>query len=62
MPLRGLLSHIDMTISDPDRSIPFCRTFFEALGWRRFQTDAPDFYADPDGIKLEVVYEPLTNP
>ena len=153
MPIRGPLSHIDMTISDPERSIPFYESFFEALGWRRFRSDLPDFsgpkprraawfvryasgaffgievrparaesrdvshdryapglhhmafhaespedvdrihqrmqasgatvldppvdysgqqgygdgyyaafYADPDGIKLEVVYEPLTNP
>ena len=32
MPMRGPLSHIDMTISDPEHSIPFYRTFFEALG------------------------------
>jgi hypothetical protein len=35
-----------MTVRDPERSIPFYAPFF----------------ADPDGIKLEVVYEPQTNP
>ncbi|MBW2415814.1 MAG: hypothetical protein JRG76_15020 [Deltaproteobacteria bacterium] len=123
MPIRGPLSHIDLTIRDPDRSIPFYAAFFEALGWRRFPVDLPDFqgpapkraawftrygtgsffgievrpdrvhrqmlaagatvldapagyggqpgygdgyyaafYADPDGLKLEVVYEPVSNP
>ena len=153
MAVQGPLSHIDMTIRDPDRSIPFYAAFFEALGWKRFEVALPDFagesptraawfvqygsgaffgievrpasgdgldkshdryapglhhmafhaespeavdrihaamtasdatvldpptdysgqsgysagyyaafYADPDGIKLEVVYEPLTNP
>ena len=153
MPIRGPLSHIDMTIGDPERSIPFYEVFFEALGWIRYRPDEPDwsgprpqraawfiryasgaffgievrpgraesrdvahdryapglhhmafhaespedvdrihklmlasgatvldppvdysgqeaygdgyyaaFYADPDGVKLEVVYEPLSNP
>jgi catechol 2,3-dioxygenase-like lactoylglutathione lyase family enzyme len=143
MSIRGPLSHIDMTIRDPDRAIPFYRTFFEALGWTRAPVDLPDFsgpnprraawfirypsgaffgievrpardksrdkahdryapglhhmafhaespedvdrihaamrevgagkrgygpgyyaafFADPDGMKLEVVYEPVTNP
>ncbi|MBW2281520.1 MAG: VOC family protein [Deltaproteobacteria bacterium] len=43
MPIRGPLSHIDLTIRDPDRSIPFYAAFFEALGWRRFPVDLPDF-------------------
>lgn len=43
MPVTGPLSHIDMTIRDPDRSIPFYETLFRALGWRRFPVDLPDF-------------------
>jgi catechol 2,3-dioxygenase-like lactoylglutathione lyase family enzyme len=32
-----------MTISDPDRSIPFYDAFFTAIGWKRFNSDSPDF-------------------
>jgi catechol 2,3-dioxygenase-like lactoylglutathione lyase family enzyme len=41
--VRGPLSHIDMTIRDPERSIPFYAVFFEALGWKRMRVDLPDF-------------------
>ena len=43
MPVRGPLSHIDLTIRDPERSIPFYAAFFEALGWHRFPSGEPDF-------------------
>jgi len=43
MPIRGPLTHIDMSISDPVRSIPFYAAFFEALGYKRWQYDAPGF-------------------
>jgi catechol 2,3-dioxygenase-like lactoylglutathione lyase family enzyme len=43
MPVRGPLSHVDMSVRDPARSIPFYAAFFEALGWRRFPVDLPDF-------------------
>ncbi len=43
MAVQGPLSHIDLSISDPDRSIPFYEAFFEALGYRRFKSDACDF-------------------
>lgn len=43
MPVRGPLSHIDMSASDPDRSIPFYEAFFTAIGWHRFNVDLPDF-------------------
>jgi catechol 2,3-dioxygenase-like lactoylglutathione lyase family enzyme len=32
-----------MTIGDPDRSIPFYESFFDALGWKRMRVDLPDF-------------------
>ena len=35
-----------MSISDPDRSIPFYSVFFEALGFKRFRTDHPEFTGD----------------
>ena len=34
MPVRGPLSHIDLSIRDPRASIPFYSAFFEALGTR----------------------------
>jgi catechol 2,3-dioxygenase-like lactoylglutathione lyase family enzyme len=43
MSIRGPLSHIDITIRDPERAIPFYGTFFEALGWTRAPVELPDF-------------------
>jgi catechol 2,3-dioxygenase-like lactoylglutathione lyase family enzyme len=43
VPIRGPLSHIDLTIRDPARSIPFYAAFFEALGYRRARIDLPEF-------------------
>jgi glyoxylase I family protein len=43
MTVRGSLSHIDMSVSDPDRSIPFYSAFFDALGYRRLRSDHPEF-------------------
>lgn len=43
MGVRGPLSHIDISVSDPARSIPFYAAFFEALGFHRWQSDRPDF-------------------
>lgn len=43
MSIRGPLSHIDMSVSDPHRSIAFYTAFFEALGFRRFRSDHPEF-------------------
>jgi glyoxylase I family protein len=41
--VRGPLSHIDLSVGDPDRSIPFYAALLEALGFRRLRSDAPDF-------------------
>ncbi len=43
MPVRGPLSHIDMSVGDPELSIPFYAAFFEALGYRRMRFDSPEF-------------------
>jgi catechol 2,3-dioxygenase-like lactoylglutathione lyase family enzyme len=34
---------VDLSVSDPDRSIPFYAAFFGALGYRRFRSDDPEF-------------------
>lgn len=46
MPVRGPLSHIDLSIRDPRASIPFYASFFGALGWRRFESELPGFGGD----------------
>jgi catechol 2,3-dioxygenase-like lactoylglutathione lyase family enzyme len=46
MSIRGPLSHVDMSVSDPDRSIPFYAAFFAALGYRRLRSDHPEFVGD----------------
>ncbi len=43
MPIRGPLTHIDLSISDPDRSIPFYEALFVALGYERIRIAAPAF-------------------
>ena len=43
MSIRGPLSHVDLSVGDPDRSIPFYAAFLEALGYRRLRSDLPDF-------------------
>jgi glyoxylase I family protein len=47
MPVHGPLSHIDISVGDPARSIPFYAAFFEALGYRRFTPEDPQFSGDP---------------
>lgn len=36
---RGHLSHLDFSVGDPARSIPFYHTLLSALGYRRFRAD-----------------------
>ncbi len=43
MSVTGPLSHIDMSVSDPRRSIPFYEAFFGALGYHRLETSHPGF-------------------
>jgi len=70
MPIRGPLAHVDLSVSNPDHSIPFYDAFFTALGYRRLDISHPAFqgfkpsrafYADPDGVKLEVAFIPEEN-
>jgi catechol 2,3-dioxygenase-like lactoylglutathione lyase family enzyme len=35
-----------MSVSDPERSIPFYAALFEALGFRRFRSDHPEFVGE----------------
>ena len=37
MPSTGSLSHIDISVGYPDRSIPFYDAFFGALGYTRWE-------------------------
>ena len=37
MPVRGLISHLDLNVSDPRRSIPFYGLVLEHLGLRRIE-------------------------
>lgn len=43
MAVRGPLSHVDLSVSDPGRAIPFYEAFFRALGYRRMRSDLPGF-------------------
>ncbi len=47
MPITGPLSHIDISVGYPEKSIPFYAAFLEALGYRRWTIDAPD-WSGPD--------------
>ena len=43
MSMTGPLSHIDLSVSQPDVSIPFYAAFFDALGFARFPGHDADF-------------------
>ncbi len=43
MPTTGPLSHIDMSVGYPERSIPFYDAFLEALGYRRWRVSQPEW-------------------
>jgi catechol 2,3-dioxygenase-like lactoylglutathione lyase family enzyme len=43
MPVTGSLSHIDISVGYPERSIPFYDAFFRALGYRRWNVDQPEW-------------------
>jgi glyoxylase I family protein len=40
MPTRGLISHLDLNVSDPDRSLPFYGLVLEYLGLQRAEAPA----------------------
>lgn len=46
MPITGPLAHIDISVGYPERSIPFYAAFFEALGYRRWTLDLPEWQGD----------------
>lgn len=47
MPVTGSLSHIDISVGYPEKSIPFYTALLEALGYRRWQVESPD-WSGPD--------------
>ncbi|MCL4684141.1 VOC family protein [Myxococcota bacterium] len=73
MPLHGPLSHIDLSVSDPDRSIPFYAALLEGVGFRRMPVDLPDFQGErprracwllpyPGGGLLGIEVRPASGP
>jgi glyoxylase I family protein len=69
MPVTGPLSHIDLTVGDPARAIPFYAALFEALGWRRMRVELPEFQGEqphracwftrgPDGVHFGIEVRP----
>lgn len=46
MPMTGPLSHIDISVGYPERSIPFYEAFFTALGFSRWRVDLPDWQGE----------------
>jgi predicted enzyme related to lactoylglutathione lyase len=48
------LDHVDLVVTDLERSLAFYRGLLRPLGW----TDEGRIFYDPDGIKLELVYKP----
>ena len=46
MPVTGLLSHLDISVGYPARSIAFYETFLTALGFRRTEGFTPEFFGD----------------
>jgi len=67
VPITGPLTHIDISIGYPEKSIPFYHAFFEALGYRRWKVAMPEWqepnpsratwglkYADGTGFGVEV--------
>ncbi len=43
MPITGPLTHIDISVGYPEKSIPFYAAFFEALGYRRWEVSMPEW-------------------
>ncbi len=46
MPATGPLSHIDISVGYPERSIPFYDALLTALGYRRWNLDSPQWSGD----------------
>lgn len=69
MPVRGPLSHIDISVGYPDRSIPFYDALLTTLGYRRWQLEAPEWSGEhpqratwslryPDGASFGIEVRP----
>jgi glyoxylase I family protein len=43
VPVTGPLTHIDISIGYPERSIPFYAAFLEAVGYRRWEVSDPQW-------------------
>ena len=41
MSVTGPLSHLDLSVGDPERSIPFYAALLEALGFTRWSSEEP---------------------
>lgn len=46
MPVTGPLSHLDLSVGDPDRSIPFYAALLEGIGFVRFASQEPGWTGD----------------
>jgi len=69
MPFTGSLSHVDISVGYPDRSIPFYDALLTALGYRRWKVDAPGWSGEnpsratwgvryTDGSRFEIEVRP----
>lgn len=69
MPVTGPLSHIDLSVGYPDRSIPFYDALLTALGYRRWSVVAPEWSGErpqratwgmayPDGTHFGIEVRP----
>lgn len=46
MAINGALSHIDISVGYPEKSIPFYETLLTSLDYRRWRVDLPDFQGE----------------
>ncbi|MBD3648190.1 MAG: VOC family protein [Pseudomonadales bacterium] len=46
MPVTGPLSHIDISVGYPEKSIPFYDALLTSLGYRRWMVDQPEWAGD----------------
>ncbi len=57
MPISGPLSHIDISVGYPDKSIPFYDTLLTSVGFQRQIYDHPDWQGDrPQRASWSVTY------
>lgn len=69
MAVTGSLSHIDMSVGYPERSIPFYDALLVALGYRRWRIEHPEWTGEQprratwslrqaDGSRFEIEVRP----